>query len=133
MIILAPLYCQLSPWLSSNADRVSNANVATGPALPQVNGADAANVANGTCTPFLQPTSAPFNTAAVAAGGGEAVHRPLANNLLPAHPGEAGASNNMATGRQQQPQQRLIANAAVAGVDGSVYLDEIGADLVHCT
>ncbi len=38
----------------------------------------------------------------------------------------------MAAARLQQPQQRLIADAAVAGVDGTVYLDEVGANLVHC-
>ncbi len=114
-----------------NADGVDDPNVAAGPAIPQVNGADTANIANGAHTPFLQLTNVPFNAAAGAAGGGEAIHHPLANNLLPAHPGEAGAANNMAAGRQQQSRQRLIANAAVACVGGTVYLDEVEADLVR--
>jgi hypothetical protein len=37
----------------------------------------------------------------------------------------------MAAARLQQPQQCLIVDAAVAGVDGIVYLDEVGADLVR--
>jgi hypothetical protein len=37
----------------------------------------------------------------------------------------------MAAARLQQPQQCLIADAAVAGVDGIVYLNEVGADLVR--
>jgi hypothetical protein len=114
-----------------NADGFNDVNVAAGSALPHVNGAGAANVANQTCSPFLQLTSVPFNAAAVAAGGGGAAHCPLANNILPAHPGEAGAANNMMAVRLQQPQQRLIADAAVAGVDGFVYLDEVGADSVR--
>jgi hypothetical protein len=112
-----------------DADRVDDANVAAGPALPQINGADTTNVANGAYTLFLCPLDVPFNVAARAAGGGEAIHLPLANNLLPVHPGEAGADNNMMAGRQQQSQQHLIANAAVAGVGG---LDEVGVDSVRC-
>jgi hypothetical protein len=115
-----------------NADGVDNVNVAAGPAFPHVNGADAANVANQTRSPFLQSTSVPLNAAAVAAGGGGAIYCPLANKILPAHLGEAGAANNMAAARLQQPQQHLIVNAAVAGVDGVVYLEEVWADLVRC-
>ncbi len=107
-----------------NADGVNDVNVATGPALPHATN-------DGTCSPFLQLTSVPFSTAAVVAGSGGAVHCPLANNILPACPGEAGAANNMAAARLQQPQQRLIADAAVAGVSGVVYIDEVGADLVR--
>jgi hypothetical protein len=70
-----------------NAYGVDDANVAAGSALPQVNGADVANFANGTPTPIFQPINIPLNAAAGMAGGGETVHCPLANNLLPAHPG----------------------------------------------
>jgi hypothetical protein len=114
-----------------NADGVKDANIAAGPALPQVNGPDMANIANGAHTPFLCLINAPFNALAGAAGGGKAIHRPLANNLLLAHPGEVGAPNNMVAGRQQQSQQHLITNAAMAGVGGIIYLDKVRADLVH--
>ena len=61
-----------------------------------------------------------------ATGGGAAVlPPPAANNLLLAHPGPAGAANNLAASRQNQ---QRVANAAVAGVGGVIYIDEVDAE-----
>ena len=60
------------------------------------------------------------------AGGGAAVPPPpTANNLLLAHPGPAGA---LAASRQHQ---QRVANAAVAGVGGVIYIDEVEAKTMH--
>ena len=70
-------------------------------------------------TPFLNPQG-------TAGGGAAAPPPPRANNLLPAHPGPAGAANNMA-----RENQRRIANAAVAGVGGTVYIDKLEAETMR--
>jgi hypothetical protein len=76
------------------------------------------NVANGVHTPFFL-----LPLLEGATGGGAAVPPPpAANNLLLAHPGPAGAANNLAASRQNQ--QRVV-NAAVAVVDGVIYIDEV--------
>jgi hypothetical protein len=50
---------------------------------------------------------------------------PAANNLLLAHPGPAGAANNLAASRRQN--QQHVANAAVEGVEGVIYIDKVEA------
>ncbi len=45
---------------------------------------------------------------------------------LPAHPGPAGAASNLARMNQQH-----VANAAVAGVGGVVYIDEVEAETMR--
>ena len=62
-------------------------------------------------------------------GGGATAPLPAANSLLLAHPGPAGAANNLAASRQNQ---QRIANAAVAGVDGIIYIDEVDAESMRC-
>jgi hypothetical protein len=75
-------------------------------------------------TPFLLPMGGG------ATGGGAAVlPPPAANNLLLAHPGPAGAANNLAASRQNQ---QRVANAAVAGVGGVIYIDEVDAESMRC-
>ena len=76
------------------------------------------NVANGVHTPFLL-----LPLGGATDGGAAGVPPPpAANNLLLAHPGPAGAANNLAASRQNQ--QRVV-NAAVAVVDGVIYIDEV--------
>ena len=83
------------------------------------------NVANGVHTPFLL---LPLGEATD--GGAAGVPPPpTANSLLLAHPGPAGAANNLAASRQNQ---QRIANAAVAGVDGIIYIDEVDAESMRC-
>ena len=55
---------------------------------------------------------------------------PHSNNLLPAHPGPAGAANNLAASRQCQ---QRVANAAVAGVGNVIYINEVDADSMCCS
>ena len=102
-------------------DRAENSsNLAPGPAVPGVENCTAPpNGANGLRTPFLLPQGA-------AGGGAAAPPRPAANNLLLAHPGPAGAANNLAASNQQR-----VANAAVAGVGGVVYIDEVEAETMR--
>ena len=114
------------PLVSPASSEDNSANLAAGPTVPQVNCTTPPNVANGMHTPFLRPLNVPRIAAGGAAGGGAAVPPPPpANNLLPAHPGPAGAANNLAASRQRQ---QRIANAAVAGVGGVIYIDEVDAD-----
>ena len=77
------------------------------------------NQQRGVRTPFLNPQGA-------AGGGAAAPPPPAANNLLPAHPGPAGAANNLARVNQQR-----VANAAVAGVGGVIYIDEVEAETMR--
>jgi hypothetical protein len=66
-----------------------------------------------------------------ATGGGAAVPPPpAANNLLLAHPGPAGAANNLAASRQNQ---QHVANAVMVGVDGVIYIDEVEAESIRRT
>jgi hypothetical protein len=112
---------------AAGADRADNAaNLAAGPAVPQVDCAAPPNVANGVHTPFLHPYNVPCIAAGGAAGGGAAVPPPAANNLvLLAHPSPAGAANNLAASRQHQ---QHVANAAVAGVGGVIYINKVEAN-----
>jgi hypothetical protein len=117
--------------LAVGADRADNAaNLATGPAVPKVNCAAPPNMANRVHTPFLHPLNVPCIGVGGVAGGGAAVPPLAANNLiLLAHPGLAGAANNLAASRQRQ---QRIANAAVVGVGGVIYIDEVEANLMCC-
>ena len=122
-------------------DRAENSsNLAPGPAVPGVENCTAPpNGANGLRTPFLLPQGA-------AGGGAAAPPRPAANNLLLAHPGPAGAANNLAASNQlllahpgpagaannlAASNQQRVANAAVAGVGGVVYIDEVEAETMR--
>jgi hypothetical protein len=113
------------------ADRADNAaNLATGPAVSQVDCAAPPNVANGVHTPVLHPLNIQRIAAGGAAGGGEAVPPPAANNLvLLVHPGPAGAANNLAASRQRQ---QHVANAVVAGVGDVIYIGKVEANLMRC-
>ena len=115
----------VSPAFTDNRAPANSINLAACPAVPKVGdiAAPPPNVANGVHTPFLLPMIAGGR----AVGGGAAVPPPpAANNLLLAHPGPAGAANNLAASRQNQ--QRRVANAAVAGVGGVIYIDEVEAE-----
>ena len=79
-------------------------------------------MANGVHTPFLLLPLGGATDGGAAAG---IPPPPSANNLLLAHPGPAGAANNLAASRQNQ---QRVANAAVAGVDGIIYIDEVDAE-----
>jgi hypothetical protein len=99
-------------------DRAENpTNLAPGPAVPGMLEDRTAppNGANGLRAPFLLPQGA-------AGRGAFGPPRPAANNLLPAHPGTTGAANNLAASNQQR-----VANAAVGGVGGVIYIDEVEA------
>jgi hypothetical protein len=113
--------------LAISADRADNAaNLAAGPAVPQVDFAAPSNVANRVHTPFLRPLNVLCIAAGGAAGCGAAVPPPAANNLiLLVHPGPVGAANNLAASRQCQ---QRIANAAVAGVGGVIDIDKVEAN-----
>ena len=98
----------------------NSSNLAACPSVPVVDCTAPTNVANGGVrTPFLNPQRA-------AGGGAAAPPPPAAINLLPAHPGQAGAANNLARVNQQR-----VANAAVAGVGGVVYIDEVEAETMR--
>ena len=77
------------------------------------------NMANRVRTPFL-------NLQGAAGGGVAAPPPPTANNFILAHPGPAGAANNLARENQQ-----CIAHAALAGVGGIVYINEVEAKIMH--
>ena len=109
-------------FADNRADNHST-NLAACPAVPEVGCTAPPNVANRVHTPFLLPMGG-------ATGGGAAVlPPPAANNLLLAHPGQAGAVNNMAACRQNQ---QRVANAAVAGIGGVIYIDEVDAKSMRC-
>jgi hypothetical protein len=120
----------ISPAVAADSSGDNSANLAAGPTVPEVNYSAPPNVANGVHTPFLRPLNVPCIAAGGAAGGGAAVSPPpTANNLLLAHPGPAGAANNLAASRQRQ---QRVANAAVTGVGGVIYIDEVDANLMRC-
>ena len=114
----------ISPAFADN--RANNSfNFATFPTVPEVGCTAPPNVANGVHTPFLPLL--PLLEGAT--GGGAAVPPPpAANNLLLAHPGPAGAANNLAASRQNQ---QHVANAVMAGVDGVIYIDEVEAESIR--
>ena len=113
----------VSPVFADNRADNHSTNLAACPAVPEVGCTAPPNVANRVHTPFLLPMGG-------ATGGGAAVlPPPAANNLLLAHPGQAGAVNNMAACRQNQ---QRVANAAVAGVGGIIYIDEVDAESMRC-
>ncbi len=74
-------------------------------------------MANGVHTPLILPIA----VGGAADGGAAVPPPPTANNLLLAHPGPAGAANNLVASRQNQ---QRIANAAVAGVGGVIYINK---------
>ena len=116
----------ISPAFADNkAD--NSYNLAACPAVPEVDCTAPPNVANRVHTHFLLPlNNVPGIAAGGAAGGSAAVPPPpAANNLLLAHPGPAGAANNLAASRQRQ---QRIANAAVAGIGGVIYINEVEAE-----
>ena len=116
-ILPAPSYHQ--PSLMTGGGGRNSSNLAACPSVPVVDCTAPTNVANGVRTPFLNPQGA-------AGGGAAAPPPPAAINLLPAHPGQAGAANNLARVNQQR-----VANAAVAGVGGVVYIDEVEAETMR--
>jgi hypothetical protein len=59
------------------------------------------------------------------------INNPPAINLLPHHPGLAGAANNLAAGRQLEQQRdcnQRIAGAAMEGVGETIFIDEVDAE-----
>ena len=110
----------ISPAFADN--RAANSfNLAACPAVPEMSGTAPTNVANGVHTPFLL---LPLGEATD--GGAAGVPPPpTANSLLLAHPGPAGAANNLAASRQNQ---QRVANAAVTGVGGVIYLNKVDAE-----
>ena len=111
----------VSPAFADNRAPANSFNLAACPAVPEVGGTAPPNVANGVHTPFLL-----LPLGGATDGGAAGVPPPpAANNLLLAHPGPAGAANNLAASRQNQ---QRVANAAVAGVDGVIYIDEVEAE-----
>jgi hypothetical protein len=112
----------VSPAFADNRAPANSFDLAACPAVPEVGGTAPPNVANGVHPPFLL---LPLG-GATDGGAGAGVPPPhAANNLLLAHPGPAGAANNLAASRQNQ---QRVANAAVAGVDGIIYIDEVDAE-----
>ena len=109
----------VSPAVADDRGARNSSNLAACPSVPVVDCTAPTNVANGVRTPFLNPQGA-------AGGGAAAPPPPAAINLLPAHPGQAGAANNLARVNQQR-----VANAAVAGVGGVVYIDEVEAETMR--
>jgi hypothetical protein len=109
-----------SPAFADN--RADNSfNFTTCPPVPEVGCTALPNVANGVHTPFLL---LPLLEGRATGGGAAVPPPPAAKNLLLAHPGPAGAANNLAASRQNQ---QRVANAAVAGVDGVIYIDKVEA------
>ena len=106
----------------NRAAPANSINLAACPAVPEVGGTAPPNVANGVHTPFLLLPLGGATDGGAAAG---VPPPPAANNRLLAHPGPAGAANNLAASRQNQ---QRVANAAVAGVDGIIYIDEVDAE-----
>ena len=113
----------VSPAFADN--RADNSfNLAACPAVPEVSGTAAPppNVANRVHTPFLL-----LPLGGATDGGAAGVPPPpAANNLLLAHPGPAGAANNLAASRRKN--QQHVANAAVEGVEGVIYIDKVEAE-----
>ena len=100
-------FCPVVPGGHSPCPLVSM--IVNGLPVPKVDCTAPPNMANG------------VHVGGVAGGGAAVPPPPTANNLLLAHPGPAGA---LAASRQHQ---QRIANAAVAGVGGVIYIDEVEA------